>query len=285
VAFGRALPAQKMAVGAKIEEMVLRVIDSVHRQHIPGGQYQAVLIDEGHDFQPEWLQLAAQMVDPATSSLLVLYDDAQSIYKRKRLKFSWKSLGIKAQGTTTILKINYRNTRQILHAASAIAGDLLTAHEQDDDGIPLLKPMSCGREGEAPVIIRLPSLRDEAFAIADHLSSAHQEGHAWGDMAVLCQDWKTMDLCASTLHQRKLPFSLRRRAGDFDPAADTIQIMTMHASKGLEFPVVALPGVGHMPAAGQDEQDAARVFYVAATRATKRLLIGVGGNSVFARRL
>ena len=36
--------------------------------------------------------------------------------------------------------------------------------------------------------------------------------------------------------------------------------MTMKVSKGLEFPVVALPGVGHMPAAGEDEQDAARGF-------------------------
>lgn len=40
----------------------------------------------------------------------------------------------------------------------------------------------------------------------------------------------------------------------------------MKFSKGLEFPVVALPGVGHMPAKGEDEQAAARVFYVAAMR-------------------
>ena len=37
-------------------------------------------------------------------------------------------------------------------------------------------------------------------------------------------------------------------------------IMTMKVSKGLEFPVVALPGVGHVPAKGEDEQEAARVF-------------------------
>ena len=37
----------------------------------------------------------------------------------------------------------------------------------------------------------------------------------------------------------------------------------MRVSKGLEFPVVALPGVGHMPAMAEDEQEAARVFYVA----------------------
>ncbi len=38
----------------------------------------------------------------------------------------------------------------------------------------------------------------------------------------------------------------------------------MKVSKGLEFPVVALAGVGYMPAKGEDEQEAARVFYVAA---------------------
>lgn len=32
-----------------------------------------------------------------------------------------------------------------------------------------------------------------------------------------------------------------------------------------------------MPAKGEDEQEAARVFYVAVTRATQRLVIGVGG--------
>ena len=50
----------------------------------------------------------------------------------------------------------------------------------------------------------------------------------------------------------------------------------MKVSKGLEFPVVALPCVARMPAAGEDEQEAARVFYVAAPRATQRLVIGLG---------
>ena len=259
-----------------------RVIRAVDRSQIPGGQYQAVMIDEGHDFAPEWLKLITQMVDPATNSLLVLYDDAQSIYERARSKqFSFKSVGIQAQGRTTILKINYRNTKQILQTASLVAADLLTAEEKDDDGIPLLKPISCGRDGEAPIIIQLPTLRDEAVAIADHLSQAHKEGYAWGDMAILCADWKTMDLCASALAQRKLPHRVRKKTGEYQPGADAIQVMTMKVSKGLEFPVVALPGVGHMPAPGEDEKDAARVFYVAATRATQRLVMGVGAGRGF----
>ncbi|NMM78811.1 DNA helicase II [Acidovorax sp. SRB_24] len=281
--YGQSLPPQG---GGFYEGLVDNVIRAVERSQIPGGQYQAVMIDEGHDFAPEWLKLITQMVDPATNSLLVLYDDAQSIYERARSKqFSFKSVGIQAQGRTTILKINYRNTRQILHTASLVAADLLTADDQEEDGIPLLKPVSCGREGQAPVIIKLPTLRDEAFAIADHLASAHKEGHAWGDMAVLCADWKTMDLCASALAQRKLPHRVRKKSGEYRPGTDAIQVMTMKVSKGLEFPVVALPGVGHMPAAGEDEKEAARVFYVAATRATQRLVLTTSGLSSFGKRL
>jgi len=184
---------------------------------------------------------------------------------------------------TTGPKAHYRNARQILHTASLVAADLLTADDKNDDagsgdGVPLLKPVSCGREGQAPVIIKLPTLRDEAFAIADHLASAHKEGFVWGEMAILCPDYSARDLCAHVLHQRQIPVEMRRSPGDFDPTSNTIKVMTMKVSKGLEFPIVALPGVGHMPAPGEDEKDAARVFYVAATRATP-LILGATGPS------
>jgi hypothetical protein len=284
VAFGQPIPPQ----GSKnmFDQMVSNVIRGVERQQIPGGQYQAVLIDEGHDFAPEWLKLVTQMVDPNTNSLLLLYDDAQSIYERARSRqFSFKSVGVQAQGRTTILKINYRNTRQILQTASLIAADLLTADDKDDDGIPLVKPVSCGRDGAAPVIIRLPRPRDEAFAVADHLKAAHQEGFAWGDMAILCRDWDGMELCAMALQQRGLPHRVRWKSGDYQPGADVIHVMTTMVSKGLEFPVVALPGVGHLPADGHDEKEEARILYVAATRATQRLLITLSSDGALGRRL
>jgi len=285
VAFGQTLPGA-VSRDQYAEELVQRVIQGVDRKQIPSGQYQAVLIDEGHDFAPEWLRLVTQMVDPTTNSLLVLYDDAQSIYERSRSKqFSFKSVGIQAQGRTTILKINYRNTKQILQTASLIAKDLLTADDKDDDGIPLLKPISCGRDGEAPLIIRLPNLRAEATKIADLLNAAHQEGHAWGDMAVICRRYDEMDECAQALRRWQLPHQVRKGSGSFNPLENTIKVLTMHASKGLEFAVVALMGVGQMPAAGEDERDEARLFYVGATRATQRLVITASGDGGFWRRL
>jgi len=287
VAYGQPLPAHNQSQDAFFADMVQRVITGVDRGHIPTGQYLAVLIDEGHDFAPEWLKLVTQMVDPTTNSLLVLYDDAQSIYERGRKKnFSFKSVGIQAQGRTTILKINYRNTRQILQTANTIAGDLLTAEDRDDDGIPLVKPVSCGRDGPEPIVINLPTLPEQAAKIAELLQGAHADGFAWGDMAVLCRDVKTRDLCASTLAKRGVPVQNRLGPGDYDPLANSVKVMTMKVSKGLEFPVVAIPAVERLDAAvasdGLDcltetevlaRRDAARVLYVAATRAIQRLVL------------
>ncbi len=103
-------------------------------------------------------------------------------------------------------------------------------------------------------------------------------------MAIICRRYAVMEECAAALRQRRLPHQVRKGTGSFDPAADTIKIMTMHASKGLEFPVVALPGVGHMPEAGESEADEARLFYVAATRATEMLVITLSGTGGYMDR-
>ena len=91
--------------------------------------------------------------------------------------------------------------------------------------------------------------------LAERLSAAHQKGHAWGDMAVICRRYDEMDACAHALNRARLPHEVLKGAGSFHPNEDTIKVMTMHASKGLEFPVVALVGVGQMPAAGVDERE------------------------------
>ena len=78
---------------------------------------------------------------------------------------------------------------------------------------------------------------------------------------------------------------MRKRTGEFKPAADANQILTVEVSKGLEFPVVVVLGVGQMPAQGEAEQEAVRMFYVGATRATQRLVITASGSAQFGHRL
>jgi hypothetical protein len=267
--------ADAWPVGKKMEEYVRCVIAGVDKAHIPAGQYHAILIDEGHDFAPEWLKLVTQMVDPSTNSLLLLYDDAQSIYRRgERLRFSLKSVGIQASGRTTILKINYRNTKQILKLAHQVAGSMLNGEDaQDEDGIPLLAPMGCGREGPEPIVIHLPSLPERASKIAELLADQHAQGHAWGEMAVLCRDWDSMDICSRALARKGMPHKVRKGSGDFKPQDNTIKVMTMHASKGLEWPVVAvLTSEPKEKMSQEDLEMESKLAYVAATRSTFTLI-------------
>jgi superfamily I DNA/RNA helicase len=104
-------------------------------------------------------------------------------------------------------------------------------------------------------------------------------------MAIICRHYREMERCAAVLRHRRLPHEVRKGSGTFNPLADTIKLLTMHVSKGLEFPVVAVSGAGHMPGEGQDEAEEARLFYVAATRATQRLIIPLSGAGKFAARL
>ncbi|CFB61368.1 DEAD/DEAH box helicase [Pandoraea apista] len=269
------------------DELVQCVVRAVENGHIPIAQYDAVLIDEGHDFEPTWFKLAVQMVTPERNHLLVMYDDAQSIFNRsERQGFSFKSVGVQAQGRTTILKINYRNTRQILALAASVAKDILDSKTTDDDGVPLIHPISCGRNGPPPVLIRRQSIEEEVEAIAEKMNQAHQQGVAWQDMAVVYRTWSVGQACVDALTAAKIPCQWQQRnRKNFSPGADAVTVLTMHASKGLEYPFVAVPGVGTMSTEGADLEQEARLFYIAATRATHQLLVTGSGDSLFMRRL
>jgi superfamily I DNA/RNA helicase len=74
-----------------------------------------------------------------------------------------------------------------------------------------------------------------------------------------------MRLCIALLRQHYPLHPMRKKNGQFDPGQDSIKVLTLHASKGLEFPVVVMMGVGYMPAGGKDEREEVRLFYVGAS--------------------
>ncbi len=244
------------------------------RQQIPSGQYDAVLIDEGHDFRPEWLKLVVQMINPNTNSLLLLYDDAQSIYQKK-LNFSFKSIGIQAPGRTTILRINYRNTREIHDFATEFARKVLVQKDADEDNIPNLTPVSAGRQGSKPMVIKLPNLPDEAAFIAAKLLEAHTQGLAWKEMAVLYPHWESTgrELCRALI-DAKIPF-VGKEGISFDERKDRVKLLTFHGSKGLEFSLVAVAGGDVLSRLDQVDEQEMKLFYVAMTRATSQLIVTV----------
>lgn len=238
---------------------------------IPTAQYDAVLIDEAHDFQPEWLRLVTQMVSTDTDSLLVLYDDMQSTHsQRARREFSFKSVGIQAAGRTTVFKRNYRNTREILAFAAALAQEALDADDAGEAGIPRLDPVSAGRSGALPLVITKPTLPGQASAIAGQLKQAHGAGTPWGDMAVLYRHYDPeCTAVTEALQKLHIPLTWQEKM-QFDATQDTVKLVSFHACKGLEFSLVAIPAVPLNDVGSPEEQ---RLLYVAMTRATQTLIV------------
>ncbi|MGB5254342.1 MAG: 3'-5' exonuclease [Sedimenticolaceae bacterium] len=274
--------------GEYAEQLVARLIDAIDKGQVPRGQYGAVLIDEGHDFQPEWLELVVQMVDPETNSLLLLYDDAQSIYGGCRRRFSFKSIGVQAQGRTTILRLNYRNTAEVLKVAYEFAKDVLTPEDADEDGVPLILPESAERHGPVPELMRLPSFAREADHIAKEFQRLHAEGVSWSDMAVVYRTGFMGEKVAQRLRTTGIPVSVltgkgSRRGPKVDP--NSVKVVTWHSSKGLEYPIVAIPGLGYLPYERGDESEEVRLAYVAMTRAMDRLIMTCHQESPFVKRL
>jgi hypothetical protein len=270
------------------EELPPAVIAGVDSGQIPRFQYGAVLIDEGHDFEPDWYKLIVQMIDPNTNSLLVLYDDAQNIYgQASRKKLSWKSLGVQAQGRTTILRLNYRNTLEILSVARGFANELLLERADEDDGVPLISPESAGRRGALPELIRVEHMEDQLPAIIQRLRDEHAGGRRLSDMAVIFRNGWEGEKLHEALQRAGIPSRLAEGNGKSSlfVVDDTVKLVTMHSSKGLEFPLVIIPGLGSLPKPGKDEVDEARLLYVAMTRATERLVLIHHEDSIFSQRI
>ena len=263
------------------------VARSVQTGFVPSGQYTALLIDEAHDFEEAWLRLAASMVDPATNSLLVLYDDAQSIYQKKRRSFSFASVGIQAQGRTSVLKLNYRNTAEVLALAMHCAQNLLAERAEAEGQMLTVSPSSAGRRGALPVFIQARSEAEEARLIGERIEQALAEGRSLQDIIVLCRIKRRMGLIAAHLRQRGW---LVQSMSDpefttFNWSRSAIRLLTLHSAKGLEFPLVFVACLDIMPWRSESIEDEVRLLYVAMTRSTQELVLSAAGSSTMVERV
>ena len=264
--------------------------DAIDKGLIPEAQYSSILIDEGHDFEPEWFRMLTHTLDER-KSLLLLYDDAQNLYGRQpnRKKFSFKSVGIEAQGRTSILKTNYRNTIEVLELASEFAKDVMQPSESTDDDMPvLIKPLSAGRHGHLPKLIECDSFYDEvkqAIAIAKEL---HAEGVPWNEIGIFHALRFIGEEIYTHFQAANIPIEwLNKDAASraYQPKLDSVKLMTMHSCKGLEFAAVIIPGVGYLPTQHSTPTAQARLFYVAMTRSTDRLIMSHHQESDFVKIL
>ncbi len=275
--------------GKIFDRQVDSVLQAVADGRIPTEQYGAILIDEGHDFAAEWLQVVTQMLDREEESLLLLYDDAQSIYRRGGLNFTLSSVGIKAQGRTSILRLNYRNSREILAFAAAFANAYWQNQDvQDEDQIPVIAPEAAGISGPEPVVYQCVDFASEAEKAVKCIQAWQKKGLALNKVAILAY---TKDqakqvseaLVAQGIDTQLLLASRSKKA--YQPHNNSVGIMTLHSSKGLEFSHVVVMGVGQMGKTADRISADARVLYVGLTRAQRALVVTGSGKGAFIQQL
>src|SRR5690606_35662564 len=91
----------------------------------PTPTYRAAIIDEAQDLTLVGLQLVRALVNGPDGTdrpdgLQIVGDGAQRIYPGG---FTLRQAGIEVRGRTAVLRMNYRNTREIMGAAMAVAGN------------------------------------------------------------------------------------------------------------------------------------------------------------------
>lgn len=287
------------------DRLAQAVCAAIANGRIPPEQYHAVLIDEGHDFNAEWLQALAKMPDGAQEHLLLLYDDAQTLYPdRHGMGFTLASVGIKAQGRTRILQVNYRNSEEIHRYASRFIHHFIndtpvTTHNDpidedrpvmtEDTGIPILASKSGGgHTGIPPEFAVLLDTRAEMAKIIERIHQWRSEGAAWGDIAVLYYKKDDGAELAAALRRAGIPLRHpvnKAERMDYRPHPGYALVCTIHSSKGGEFPRVIVSGVHSLPDKAEKQQEMARLLYVGMTRAQTHLLLTAAGENAYTRLL
>lgn len=261
----------------------------------PMERYRAVLVDEAQDLDTDALRFCAALAEPVRDDdgdLLIVADSAQNIFRKK---FSWSDAGIKAQGRTSILRKNYRNTREIL----AFAEGFLTADSELgsdetpdlDDEVTIIPADIAERSGPEPTVHVVSDLEAELERVLAEVSSRYASNLPARSIAVLMADQRGEDRgrrIVDGLAALGLPTfwvtdpsgtDHKDRAGLVD---EPIVVSTVHSAKGLEFPSVIMCGLG---GGSTGDLPARKRVYVGFTRALDDLSVITTAGNVFAEDL
>ncbi len=240
--------------------------------------YDYVFIDEAQDILPIALRMCLKLVSNS-KNVFVTADRNQSIYNSG---FSWKRIqeDLDFRGRSTIFQCNYRTTREIMDAIHHI---LDTDKQIDDETLNEQHVL----QGEMPDL-SYTSEEQEPEILKEWIPrSLLEERVGLGCAAILCPTNAYCEKIADVLPSKFNAVAMK--PAEVDLTHRGIKVMTMHAAKGLQFPVVAVVGLkrNEMPwkvRSGSDEdqsesdQKLRRTFFVACSRAMRRLLV-VGNQS------
>lgn len=252
--------------------------------------FRAAVIDEAQDISLIGLKFVQAVVNGTSGTdrpdgLLVVGDGAQKIYPGG---FNLLQAGVDVRGRTTVLKVNYRNTAEVIGAAMAVAGK----YEVDDLGDEYRRgdaEAEARRSGAMPVLIQADGEAGEIAAIAKYIHDTVDDVTVgYGDIAVAVPTNQLADTTVEGLRAAGVPVqTLQNYRGQ---TSATVKVGTHHRIKGLEFKQVFLPFLSEhrfpvIPAGVKDpderrehvERSLSQLF-VAMTRARDRLFVTCTGD-------
>ena len=243
------------------------------------GPYAAVVVDEVQDLNLVGVQLLHALVGDAPDGLLLIGDGQQSVYPGG---FTLAEAGIAVTGRSTILRVNYRNTREILAAATElVAGDKFQDLEEFDElGA---RDLEVARNGPRPISVKAADKASHDMALAQIIADTiNQLGVNYGDLAVLALTTAQVKESVAFLQRAGVPFvDLESYDGQ---STDRVKVGTFKRAKGLEFKYVFLPYLADGPSTRWIEETESahrervererRELFVGMTRARDGLWLG-----------
>jgi superfamily I DNA/RNA helicase/mRNA-degrading endonuclease RelE of RelBE toxin-antitoxin system len=239
--------------------------------------YDYIFIDEAQDLKPVALRFILGLVrDP--KNVFLMADSNQTIYNGST---AWQKASddLNFRGRSRVLRKNYRTTFETWQAITPIAESSPDIDLETLEAEPVF-------HGPVPALAWYSTVEDEATVISNWmLKSLLKEKISRSGGAILCPTNKECMRIAKWID----PVLNARyfKSGEFDLSHDGVKVMTMHAAKGLQFPIVAVTGLedGLFPenehgGVDRDEniQKQKRVFFVACSRAMRHLLVCVNRN-------
>lgn len=265
-------------------DIVLRARDLARQRREP--TYRAALIDEAQDLTLAGLQLVRALVNGSgpdrPDGLFLAGDGAQRIYPGG---FTLRQAGVEVRGRTTVLRINYRNSAEVLDVAMATTGEE-SVEDLDEQFTRAGDAGETTRHSARPQLFVAANDFEQGQVVADQIELLVEDrsnGIGSGDIAVLCPSNKSAKELRGALQARHLPAI---DLNDYEGIpTSSVKVGTYHRVKGLEFKAVILPDLSdgvfprsrpaHVTEEQWADQEAAMMasLFVAMTRARDRLIL------------
>jgi superfamily I DNA/RNA helicase len=288
---GRAIPLRKqdrrhvldllllyeetMLHGGLLDELSLTLMLVPHLQalkDLPAELgYRCFLIDEYQDLSTRDLVLFRRLMKPKENALFLAGDTVQRVLV-KSLDLGRVGLGVQDSHREKITK-NYRNSRQILQAASNLSRVFGAQAIELAEDVEILDPELAVRETTWPHAIQTTA-EDEIATAWDYARECVSGGGAvpWSICLVTtCPQQMPVQTIIDGCPE-DFPVKVEPLTGNYQKHQDTMTVATMSDIKGFEFSMILIVGCGvkHLPMPGRTKaewwRDALRL-YVAMTRA------------------